>query len=336
MLHVYTVCYNTPELVRYQYLLLKKYIKGEFAYHVFDNTRTETHLRPHHSDLHNALMRIVTELGLSWYDVPRRIFEGQATDPSTRAGLAIDYATQTLLHSAGIEEGDLMFLLDNDAFPVAPFDVHKFMDGTLISGRDQFRRDHDGKDLRYVTNQLVIFRPRELEQNGLLKHLSFAPLNINGAACDCGGGIHHIFDAGVSYKNWSNALFSETGSTCQKYGGSPKGAEHFADISAIVEQCDGDKFALKQYIIEDTTVLKRRHPFCEVFTPNDAPVAPDAPMFVHQRAGTNWIGHDINKRNHVLYVYLENIKKEEPGIWGDETEGMNHLDQILAGVGEDV
>lgn len=335
MLHIYTVCYNTPELVRYQYLLLKGYIKGEFTYHVFNNTCTETPHTSGHSDLHNTLMKIVVELGLSWFDVPKHIFEGHATDPSTRAGLAIDHATTTLLSHIGMEEGDIMFLLDCDAFPVAPFDVNRFMDGVLLSGRDQFRKDSSGRDLRYVTNQLVIFRPYELEKNGLMKYLSFAPLNINGAACDCGGNIHHIFDAGVPYKNWSNALFSSTGNTCQKYGGSPTGSEQFTPVVEVTAQCCGDRFALERYIDEDTTILKRKHPFCEVFLPDEND-GDDIPMFVHQRAGTNWIGHNIDQRNHALYTYLENIKKEEPSVRAQETESLDSLDQILTSVSKNV
>lgn len=325
MLHIYTVCYNTPELVRYQYLLLHKYIKGEFKYHVFNNTCTEYPLTQYHARLHSALMSVISDYGLSWFDVPVRIFAAHDSEPSTRAGIAIDYATRTLLDTTGITEGDIMFLLDADAFPIAPFDVNLFMEGVLFSGREQIRKDLAGTDIRYITNQIVLFRPRELEHKDMLKYISFAPRNINGALCDCGGSIYHLFNAGISFKNWSNGLFSDKGNYCQKYGGSPDKPEHFTDPIHVVSQCNGDKFALQRYIEQDTLVLGRKYPFCEIFTPTSTD-RDSMPMFIHQRAGTNWIRFDIDKRNHVLRTYLENIKKEEPSIRTHVTEGLDALD----------
>ena len=39
---IFTVCYNTPKFVEYQYLLLKKYIEDDFEYIVYNNTCTNT------------------------------------------------------------------------------------------------------------------------------------------------------------------------------------------------------------------------------------------------------------------------------------------------------
>jgi hypothetical protein len=303
MLHIYTVCYNTPEFIDYQYMLLKKHISDDFTFYIFNNTQT-------HGMTHNSIMnnyKLTTECNkhkLRWFDVPADIFIGHPSDPSSRAGIAIDYSTQFLISHIKPDSSpdDIMFLLDSDAFLVTDFNVSVFMTNTLLSGREQYRNDKDGNTIKYITNQIVIFKPFRLEELGHIKYLSFKPVNINGASCDCGGMIHYILQDlnvdTVCFKNWHNMLFSDQGNHYQKYGGSPNLKEHYTvDIEL--------KPILKQYITDDTSLLKKSYPFCEIFVPDNSP----HPQFLHLRAGTNWIGYNINARKQLLFGLLEYIKQ---------------------------
>jgi hypothetical protein len=312
MLHIYTVCYNTPDFIEYQYQQLKKHITEDFTYYVFNNTNTDTVITHNNTMNNHCLISTCNALKIKLYDVPVELFHSYATDPSTRAGIAIDYATKFLVSHIkpnSKSSDDTMFLLDADAFLITPFDVTTFMTNVVLSGRDQYRIDDNNNMLYYITNQLVIFKPFHPELEPHMDKLSFMPATINGAACDCGGNIHQIMDLKVSYRNWSNILFSADGNIYQRGGHSPNLAEHFQNYKTS-SNLNLD-LPLKQYIEDDTTIIRKTYPFCEIFSPDvcsGSGLVDSNIMFLHLRAGTNWINFDIRKRKHLLFTFLKQIK----------------------------
>ena len=137
MIYIYTVCYNTPNFISYQYLLFKKYIVGEFKYIVYNNTKTDNIINDKNINNHNKLVNICKEYGIEYYDVPRNLFLGKPTDASNRVGIAVDFATEDILNRFDIN--NIFMLIDNDAFLVTPFNVENFMVNSKLSGRHQYR-----------------------------------------------------------------------------------------------------------------------------------------------------------------------------------------------------
>ena len=171
------------------------------------------------------------------------------------------------------------------------------MDDKILSGRLQYR---NGKNscMKYITNQIVIFKPGRLNKEDINNYFSFLPYSKDGTHCDCGGKINYLWDKidNNYFINWTNSLFSDKGNLYQQFGNSPNLEEHFSDINSIT--CEN----LKNYIHNDNLILNKKNPFCEIFHSETSDI-----NFLHLRAGTNWVNYDIKKRNKLLINFLKNL-----------------------------
>ena len=190
------------------------------------------------------------------------------------------------------------FLIDSDAFLLTPFDIHKFMENKKLSGRIQYRKGRNNT-IKYITNHVVIFKPAVFDKSLFLKYFSFLPCNIDNTSCDCGGNINFLFNEMKKgdFINWTNSLFSEIGNKKQLFGGSPSENSDFN--SNFLNTLDNN---IKDFVVNDTKRLKKNNPFCEIFT-NDA----NRVLFLHLRAGTNWIGYNFKHRENMLDLFFKTI-----------------------------
>lgn len=290
MIYIYTVCYNTALYIEPQYKLLKKFVKNDFKYIVFNNTMTTSVISEENKRNDAILKDICNKYAITYINIPSELFVGiNDADASRRAGTAIDashyYLFKTYSHDS------IFFLIDSDAFLLTPFDIESFMKDKSLSGRIQFRKGLT-HTVEYITNHVVIFRPNEVELN----HFSFMPCNIDGINCDCGGSIDFIIDKMDKDKfiNWTNSLFSDVGNHKQQFGTAPS-----VSIDFNKPKMDSK---LEDYIQRDTSILQKEYPFCEVLVNKN-----DGTEFLHMRAGTNWIMYDIKERNNVLFQFLKDI-----------------------------
>lgn len=290
---IYTVCYNTPDFIELQYKLLLKFISDTFTYVVYNNTMTDGNITNQNNINNGLLQDTCTKFNIPYYDIPAHIFK--QPDPSIRAGIAIDYAIAHI-HSH-YNNDELFILIDSDLFPISPINIPDIMVNKYISGRLQFRKTNTNSTIYYITNHIVMYNPITFKNT--FKHFSFMPGEINGAICDCGGNIHHILKniKECSFINWTNILFSDKGTYIQNLGGSPDKESEFN--RAIINTFSSD---LKKYIMNDTFILNRQFPFCEILSSDRT-----TPMFLHLRAGTNWINYDISSRKQLLYKYINTL-----------------------------
>ncbi len=294
MLYIYTVCYNTPEYIEPQFKLLKKFIKNDFEYLVFNNTMTNSVINNKNKENNLLLQKVCNKYNIKTIDLPRQIFQKfHDNDASGRAGTAINAANSFLFSNYSLES--TFFLIDSDAFLLNDFDVEKFMNNKSLSGRIQFRK---GKNftVKYITNHIVIYKPSYFDKSFKI-YFSFLPCNIDSASCDCGGNIHYIFNKldDSKFINWENKLFSKFGNIKQQRGTAPDSKKDF-NIEALTSI---NNSKLKNYILQDTSILKKEFPFCEILenTNNNT-------IFLHMRAGTNWINYNIENRNKILFTFL--------------------------------
>ncbi len=298
MLYIYTVCYNTPDFIEPQYTLLKKFIKDEFEFIVFNNTITDDKITDVNMKNNTKLKDICEKHSIKFYDIPREIFASvNNNDASRRAGTAIDFSNKILFNMYGLD--NWFFLLDSDAFLVSDFHVESFMGERKIGGRIQYRNSVQGV-VKYLSNQIVIYKPSLFDKEIFLKNFSFLPCSISNANCDCGGRIHYIFQT-INLKNdfvnFTNALFSNEGNVKQLFGGSPVLKTEFN-----VEYLNELDPRIKEFIITDTKILQRTYPFAEIFAESTNSV-----HFIHLRAGTNWINYDIIARKSNLHKFFKMI-----------------------------
>ena len=293
MIYIYTVCYNTPQYIEPQYKLLKKYIKNEFEYIVFNNTMTNRTITQNNINNNNLLCNVCKKYNIKIFDLPKNIFNNMSdTDASRRAGTAINYAHHYLFSNYSLDS--TFFLIDTDAFLLSPFDIDTFMKNKKLSGRIQYRKGNTQK-ITYITNHIVLFKPKLIDLN----YFSFLPCRIDGTNCDCGGTITKIFDnlKDDEFINWKNSLFSDSGHIKQILGGSPSNDDEF-DKDFLLSLDDN----LKDFIINDTKHLKKNNPFCEIFTNKQNNV-----LFLHLRAGTNWIRYNFQQREILFKKFLDSV-----------------------------
>lgn len=298
MLYIYTVCYNTPQYIEPQYKLLKKYVENDFQYIVFNNTMTNKILKKENYSNNNVLNSICNKLNIKVINLGKNLFIGMGDDDaSRRAGTAINAAHAYLFQNYPLDS--TFFLIDTDAFLLSPFDVNKFMENKKLSGRIQYRKKN-GNEVRYITNHVVIYKPYKF--GNYLKFFSFLPGPVNGINCDCGGNINYILDTlkENEFVNWTNKLFSNSGNIKQQWGTAPDSKKDF-NMEALTSM---DNSNLKDYIIQDTSILKKEFPFCEIFENTNTDT-----IFLHMRAGTNWINYNIENRNKILFTFLNKLLK---------------------------
>ena len=295
MIYIYTVCYNTPQYIEPQYSLFKKFIQNDFEYIVFNNTMTNSNILKTNVDNNNMLHTVCNKYNIKCFDIPKKIFHNISdNNASVRVGIAIDWAHVFLFKNYSLDS--IFFLIDTDAFLLRPFDIETFMNGKKLSGRIQYRNGRNNTII-YITNHVVIFKPAEFDKSLFLKYFSFMPCRLDNVACDCGGNINFIFKEMESndFINWKNKLFSEYGNTKQQWGTAPDSKKDFSNEAlSLINDSN-----LRKYILQDTTILKKDFPFCEVLENTK-----DNTIFLHMRAGTNWINYNIKTRNKILLKFL--------------------------------
>lgn len=299
MLYIYTVCYNTPQYIEWQFKLLQKFIKNDFEYLIFNNTMTNSIIKQSNIDNNNILKNVCHKYNIKVIDIKKDLFnEISDYDASKRAGTAINTAHNYLFANYPLDS--TFFLIDSDAFLLNEFDVDKFMENKKLSGRIQYRKGIS-KNVKYITNHIVIFKPNLFELNNFKKHFSFLPYVIDNVMCDCGGNINFIFDkmSKDDFINWDNKLFSKKGTLKQIFGGSPDKNDEYNNNYLHSLQTN-----IKNFIIDDTISLKKQNPFCEIFGNKENNV-----IFLHLRAGTNWIGYDFTKREIMLKELFNELLK---------------------------
>ena len=126
VIYLHGFCYNTPDFIEPQYTLLKKFIKDEFEFIVFNNTNTDRNLTDVNMKNNSLLKEICEKNSIKFYDIPREIFSKiNDNDASRRAGTAINFSNKVLFNTYGLD--NWYFLIDSDAFLVSEFDVETFM-----------------------------------------------------------------------------------------------------------------------------------------------------------------------------------------------------------------
>lgn len=191
------------------------------------------------------------------------------SDASHRAGKSLDYAIN---HNMVNYPGYThMMILDSDMFLAGDFDIIESLGDSDIMGIYQ-QREH----VFYYTNQLIFANLQNLPNFEVEN--KFLPGIIDGQGTDCGGYLYEYIN---KYNIKHSAVVNNIHS----------GKINSSNISEI-EKVFVDYFEKEIEIMDGNS-------FSEYFSS----------VFLHFRAGSNWINFDNNiknKRNSLLFEFLKN------------------------------
>jgi hypothetical protein len=289
MLKIFSVCYNTPIFVKYQYLLLKKFLKNDFKYIIYDNTCTNINdgkIFKSKEDLENRklLETICNELVIDIVRIPEEIYSVLMPtntlyypnyDVSTRAGSSISFACDDIIKKSTNE--DIIFLIDSDMFLI------KELNFDYLGDFDIFGIPQNREHINYFTNQLFIFRLNNISKDNI-KYINFYPRNIDNIDIDCGADLHFLKQnqPNLKYKNFKNFLFGN-------------------EFNLLKSQKSNKDFF--EYLNNDLSIVRKTHRqdigyHGELYNG----------IFFHFRAGSNWReGMKYSERTINLFSFLEKI-----------------------------
>jgi len=169
---IITVIYNQSDFIKYQYLLLKKFMKNKFRYYCYNNADNDI--------VRENINRICIELGITSINIPQNIFDNN-NNPSYRAGLSLDHAIK---HNVDEYGSKYMIILDSDMFLIDYLDLNEIQ-GDFV-GIKQYR-----EGIEYYNNQLSYLNLTNLPN--FENEVKFLPGIINGINTDCGGYLYNYF-----------------------------------------------------------------------------------------------------------------------------------------------
>lgn len=171
---IMTHCYNKPHFIYWQHDTLKKFLKDDYEFVVFnDAEETEIYLQTE---------KICDYLKIRSVRVPQEIHEGR-NNPSTACADTIQY----MIQHYGIHHPDIVVLLDSDMFLIRDFSIREYLGLNDIAANLQSRIGQNGPVLYWLPN-LIIFNMPQMPNP---QHLNFDLGEIDGVATDTGGYNHY-------------------------------------------------------------------------------------------------------------------------------------------------
>jgi hypothetical protein len=173
MIHIFTSVVNRPDFVEIQDDLFKKFLIGEYKFHVVDDSIDET--------VSSQFNEICNQRNIEYYKTPETL---EHYNPSTKVGNVIQWSFDEIIKKEC--SSDIVFWTDSDMFLIDQFDIHDYMSDCIIAGLPQIR-----KHVKYMWNGLMFFNMSKLLE--LDSNIRFNVDFIDGEDLDTGGETHRYF-----------------------------------------------------------------------------------------------------------------------------------------------
>ena len=173
MIHIFTSVVNRPDFVVIQDDLFKKFLIGEYKFHVVDDSIDQT--------VSSQFNEICNQRNIAYYKTPETL---EHNNPSTKVGNVIQWSFDEIIKKEC--SSDVVFWADSDMFLIDQFDIQDYMSDCVIAGLPQIR-----KHIKYMWNGLMFFNmPKLLD---LDSNISFNVDYIDGEHLDTGGETYKYF-----------------------------------------------------------------------------------------------------------------------------------------------
>ncbi|MGE0009502.1 MAG: hypothetical protein AB7F19_03090 [Candidatus Babeliales bacterium] len=197
---IFTFVYNRPDFIELQQKLFKKFLKDDYEFVIFDDSKT--------TEITKKIKLVCQTYNITHIKIPQKLHDrpylnryrtpkwfAQYNNASSRNCNVVQYALDTL----GFEHDDLVILLESDVFLIKEFSFYDYMQGYDLAGYDRSPEYSDNRQsLEFLWIGLIY-----LNMATLTNKYSF---NINcgqihGVNIDSGGYshfyLHHINDARI-------------------------------------------------------------------------------------------------------------------------------------------
>jgi len=173
MIHIFTSVVNRPDFVKVQDDLFKKFVVGDYKFHVVDDSIDE--------NISSQFKQICDEQNIEYYKTPKNL---EHNNPSTKVGNVIQWAFDEIIKKKC--SSDIVFWTDSDMFLIGNFNISEYMSDCVISGLPQVR-----EHIKYMWNGLMFFNmPKLMELDSDIK---FNVDYVDGQHLDTGGQMYRYF-----------------------------------------------------------------------------------------------------------------------------------------------
>ncbi|MBP9842005.1 MAG: hypothetical protein KBC64_06235 [Simkaniaceae bacterium] len=177
---VITSAYNRPDFIELQDQTLKKFLKDDYEFVVF-NDSPQPHMR-------QAIMDTCQRLGIQCINIPqsihtkpylKRLPGDNFQTPSVRNSNVVQYALDTM----GFAHEGIVAILDSDMFLVKEFSIKQFLEGYEIGGVPQ-AYENRGIRIPYIWIGIAFLDMSKLPDR---QSINFNCGKIQGVPVDAGG-----------------------------------------------------------------------------------------------------------------------------------------------------
>lgn len=184
MIKILTYSHKRPDFIKLQYESIKKHLKSEYEYIVFNNSIDSI-------DNYNEIHRICKELNIKCVDVELdeelRITHNELNYTSNRytnPNLACSYPLIWTFKKFLSKDDDIICIIDSDMFFINDIDIYdKIKDKDLI-----YIPQYRTINVKYAWNAFICLNIKKCPE---LLNFDWHPGQVNGMACDVGGQTHH-------------------------------------------------------------------------------------------------------------------------------------------------
>lgn len=184
---IYSIHYNRPDFIGWQYDSIKKHIKDDFEYFVINNARDQG-LR---NEINSAAKELFLEVIETHSDTPFHL-------PGKHHADSLNLVWQS--HMIKNTEDYVMFL-DGDCFFINEFNVNKFMEGYILAGPYQQRE----YSYHYLTPTIVISDIQNLPEANTI---DWEGTGVGNVRLDTGGGLYWYYEKHPEVKEKTKAIKS--------------------------------------------------------------------------------------------------------------------------------
>jgi hypothetical protein len=180
MIHIYTYAHKRPDFIRLQYESIKKHIKSDYKYVVFNNSIDS---KENYDEIHN----ICRELQVECVDIPK---DSEVINMTNRLGsMTHGYPNPNVACSYPIiwtfkkyvTDEKRVCIIDSDMFFIKDINFDDLMGDKEVVAIPQYRANHT---IKYYWNAFICV---DLGKNPLLKELDWNFGSVHGTETDVGG-----------------------------------------------------------------------------------------------------------------------------------------------------
>ena len=161
---IFTFAYNHPDFIELQHKLFQKFLKDEYEFVVFDDSKD--------NNITNEINLVCQKNNIKHVKIPQEVHDrpylhrvskpwwlSEHNAPSVRNCNVVQYALDTV----GFDHNDLLILLESDVFLIKEFSFVEYMQNYDLSGYDRSIEYSDNKkNLDFLWIGLIYINMRTL------------------------------------------------------------------------------------------------------------------------------------------------------------------------------